>query len=171
MCRVVTFHSRHLAPAHRPPRSIRRCVPLSPAFQSPRHVFAPLGRHHFGPAALLGFNPSQLFSGRTVPRASSAAEAHVSFPGHILLDGFGRGIGRQNCNRTQTRPIRMHPSRLLGFHPSGQPSSVSCETADSCCPGLCLFRDCGHPLVQDDGLVPAIAHRPSPVPSPAALRS
>jgi hypothetical protein len=35
--------TRHLAPAHRPPRGIRRSVPLSPAFHSPRHGFAPLG--------------------------------------------------------------------------------------------------------------------------------
>jgi hypothetical protein len=83
---------------------------------------------------------------------------------------------------TRTRSIRMCQVRLLGIDPSGQPSSVFRQTAGSCCLGLCLFRACGHPLVQPDGLVRApaaisvgtlavIAHWPSPVPFPAALRS
>lgn len=93
---AVTFFSRHLAPVRRPPQGIRRSVHFSPAFQSSRSRFAPLGRLFVLPAALMGFNPSQFCSGRTVPRRFSAAEAHVSFACRIHLDDFGRGIGRLN---------------------------------------------------------------------------
>jgi len=64
---AVTFLSRHLSPVRRPPRGIHRSVPFSPAFQSSRGRFAPLGRFLY-PAALMGFNPSQLCSGQTVPQ-------------------------------------------------------------------------------------------------------
>jgi len=64
---AVTFGSRHLSPVRRPPQGIRRSVPFSPAFQSSCGRSAPLGRFMY-PAALMGFNPSQLYSGRTVPQ-------------------------------------------------------------------------------------------------------
>jgi len=73
--------------------------------------------------------------------------------------------------KNRLRPIRMCKVRLLGVDPSGQPSPACRWAGGSCCPGLCLFRACGHLLVQSDGLVPVIAHWPSPVPFPAALRS
>jgi hypothetical protein len=63
---VLEFH--HRSPVRRPPRGIRRSVHFSPAFQSSRGRFTLPGRLFVLPAALMGFNPSQLYSGRTVPR-------------------------------------------------------------------------------------------------------
>jgi len=36
------------------------------------------------PAPLMGLRPSQLYSGRTVPTAFSAAEAHVSLKSNVI---------------------------------------------------------------------------------------
>lgn len=73
--------------------------------------------------------------------------------------------------RTRPRPMGMSQVRLPGIDPSGQPSASCRREADSCCPGLCLFRALGRPAAQRGGRISARAHRPSPDPFPAALRS
>jgi len=69
---AVTFCSRHLSPVRRPPRGIRRSVPFSPAFQSPRGGFAPLGRfvsrQRSWDSTLRSFTPAGQFRERLSPR-------------------------------------------------------------------------------------------------------
>jgi hypothetical protein len=120
----VTLGSRHLSPVRRPPQDIRRSVRFSPAFQSSRGGSAPLGRHFVWPAALMGFNPSQLYSGRTVPRRLPPWRPTCRLPvpssSMVLVEASAAKL-----LRTRMRPIRMCQIRLLGVHPSSQPSSAS----------------------------------------------
>jgi hypothetical protein len=157
MCQVVTFLHVILRP-HTARRGAFAGASVSARRSSPRAAgIAPLGRQCVLPAALMGFNPSQLCSGRTVPPAFSAAGAHVSFAGRIFLDGFGRGISRQNsmetdCGRSEcvqfdfwtlTRPTSHPPpvvgrgtDAALGFASLGIADTRSCRIAGSSPPSL-----------------------------------
>lgn len=100
---------RHRSPVRRPPRGIRRSVPFSPAFQSSRSRFAPLGR--FVPGSAHGIQPFAALFRPDSSATSSVAEAHLTFACRILLDGFGRGIGW----KTGTDPIgAKHPQGRSG---------------------------------------------------------
>jgi hypothetical protein len=115
------------------------------------------------PTPLMGFGPSQLCSGRTVPSAFSAAEAHVSFTPtqspRLIFVGYRPPIqtypnlSEPDSNRTLSYNRRFSilrgRSRCVGcafwaLTRPCQPSPAAGRFLGGglCCPGLCFFRVC-----------------------------
>jgi len=95
MARLESLRNRvhHLSLEASPAEPLRHspevfCISL--AFQSCSVGSSPPGRRGGlcimarRPAPLMGFRPSQLYSGRTVPTAFSAAEAHMSLKSNVI---------------------------------------------------------------------------------------
>jgi len=103
------------------------------------------------PAPLMGFRPSQLCSGRTVPPALSAAEAHLSFtpvqsPRLIFV-----GVPAADPIRTRlSLELRRYAADRVESGCAFWALTRPCQPSPAagrfggglCCPGLCLFRVC-----------------------------
>jgi hypothetical protein len=108
------------------------------------------------PAPLMGFGPSQLFSGRTVPRASPRRVPTCRSLRPNRADSFSSGTGRLEpirtclnltlCSSTLRGRLRCAGVRLLGVDPSVPAIQPPVDFGGGlCCPGLCLFRVCRAP--------------------------